>query len=283
MSMDILAKSYQQIVNMYNSMYFAPPKTDEVIVEKQSKYTIDSFVNIDKIWNDALAMLEANQFYAISIVGPQGSGKTSIASEIMRRSLAANFKVVYAQAVDFIDDVEGWIDRVTENPRAKNCLVIDDLSYAVDMQSRKNQAIIKNLVAKFRHVFGGQLLVIYITHRLHAAPPMLRNSGSWIFSAMQTADRDDARKVIGNTKSMKDRLEVIYKFISEVSIEGVKNGIVRFYLGDDEVLFRWGTKENHGDGRLMACYHGGKLDIFHSQIKDEELDLEKFRCKKPIQ
>lgn len=278
MSLELFAKDFERIRNLYNNYYFSQKNIEEQPFE-EPRDILDVFIKIDRLWNDALAVINANQFYAISLVGPQGSGKTVIVSEIARRALENDFKVVYALPDDFINDVKGWIKKTINNPKPKNCLIIDDLSYVLDMQSRKNQALIKNLVSRFRHVFGGQLLVVYVTHRLHAAPPMLRNSGSWIFTAMQSADRDDAREIIGRNKTIRDRLESIYEFISYISVQGAKNGHIKFYVDDREIEFVWGTKENHGDGRLMVCYHGGELNIFNSKITGDELDLEKYRFK----
>lgn len=280
MSLDLLIKHFNEIRARYNNYYFPQEKIEQENEKTEEKSVLDGFVTIDKIWQDANAVLNANQFYAISLVGPQGSGKTSIVREIIKKCLKNDFKVIYALPDDFIDDVKDWVRRTIENPRLKNCIIIDDLSYTIDMQTRKNQALIKNLVSRFRHVYGGQLLVIYVTHRLHAAPPMLRNSGTWIFSAMQSADRDDAREIIGKSKTMRDRLDAIYRFIAKVSVEGAKNKFIKFTLNGTEILYRWGTNEDSGDGRLMACYHGGVLSVFNAQISRGEIDLEKYRYRK---
>lgn len=283
MSLDLLAENYRQLNQLYEKMYVNTQNDQSETPEgENTNYTANTFIMSEQIWNDAMAVLESNQFYSISIVGPQGSGKTEIARTMAKYALLNDFKIVYALPDDFLPNVSSWLEKILVEPRAKNCLIIDDLSYTLEMQPRKTQALIKNLVARFRHVFGGQLLVIYITHRLHAAPPMLRNSGTWIFSAMQSADRDDASEIIGKNKEMRERLESLYNFIAKVSIEGAKNRIIKFTVGDKDISksFVWGTKEHKGDGRLMACYHGGKLNVFCSKISDDPIDLEKYRFPK---
>lgn len=286
MNLESLAYNYRQTNELYEKLHFSKLKNEsfDVVEEKKTMRFNASFVTAEQIWNDAVSVLGANQFYAISIVGPQGSGKTTIAEEIAKRAKADDFKLVYALPDDFLPDVNTWVVKAVDEPRAKNCLIIDDLSYSLDMQPRKVQALIKNLVSRFRHVFGGQLLVIYITHRLHAAPPMLRNSGTWIFSAMQAADRDDAREIIGKSKEMKDRLEALYYFISKVMIDGPKHRTIKFVLGDHEMSFKWGTKEDPGDGRLMACFHSGRLNVFCSKkVEGSVMDLNVYRFAKGVE
>jgi hypothetical protein len=278
---DLIAREFNALRERYNSIYVNPQPREELeLIRADAKPT--GFLTVGKLWDDANAVLEANKFYAISIIGPQGSGKSALANQIAKHALAKNFKLIYALPEDFMDDIKGWIERCIPNPKSRNLLIIDDLSYSVDTQSRKQQAQIKQLVSRFKHVFGGYLLVIYITHRLHAAPPMLRNSGTWIFSAMQSADREDASEIVGRNKAVKDRLDAIYQFISVVSVEGAKNKFVRFTLEDKDYLFKWGTEDDHGDGRLMACYHAGNISIFQSVIVGEEIDFKKYRYPKPV-
>lgn len=244
---------------------------------------IDTFLNTDDIWTDGKAMLETNQFYALSIVGPQGSGKTSIAQQFAQLAEDEGFKIIYALPDDFVSDVQGWSDRTLEPHNDKTCIILDDLSYALDMSSRKNQSLMKNIVARLRHIYQGQIFVIFITHRLHATPPMLRNSGSWIFTNMQSADRDDSIEVIGKSKEIKERLESIYQFIAKATIDGARDGNIIFTLGGKEVKFRWGKKDNPGDGRLMSIYHTGDLKIFNSRMDKVSIDLHNYRYSPPLE
>lgn len=253
-------------------MIVAKPK-EEIVLDNPT----DSFITPEQIWNDGYAVLQTNQFYAVSIVGPQGSGKSTLASEFVPYAIKNDFKIIYALPDDYLNHVDAWLDKCTEDPRAKNFLVMEDMSYANDLQSRKNQAALKNAVARFRHIFKGQMFVVFITHRLHGAPPMMRNSNTWVFSSMQSADRDDAQEIIGRNKDLRERLEGLYAFISRVTIEGARNGIIKFQLKDKEHTFRWGKKEDPADGRLMASYHAGELKVFLSKVV-QDIDLEKYRC-----
>lgn len=278
MSLNLMAAQYRQALYQYE-------KKLELLQNRQPENYFDlieskpesEFLTTEMIWSDAEKVLQSNKFYALSICGPQGSGKTTIAQKLAMMSYNAGFKVVYAFPEDFMTDIDGWIERIREQPAERNCLIIDDLSYAADTQKRADQAKIKNVAARFRKVFQGEVFVIYITHRLHAAPPMLRNSGSWIFSSMQAADREDAQKVIGHTKEMRDRLEALYGLISDVTVRGPREKNIQLVFGDKQVNFKWGMDDDPGDGRLMASFHSGKLGVFCSRPVDEEFDLEQFR------
>lgn len=278
MSLDLLAQRYQQLQHQYErklAMLTQRPIQD--ILESVSVKAESQFLTTEMIWEDAEKVLRSNKFFALSICGPQGSGKTTIAEKLAQKSYNNGFKVVYAFPEDFMTDIDGWIERIRQEPAERNCLIIDDLSYAADTQKRADQAKIKNVAARFRKVFQGEVFVIYITHRLHAAPPMLRNSGSWIFSSMQAADREDAQKVIGRTKEMRDRLEALYALISDVTVRGPKEKILKLVFGEKHLEFRWGVDGDPGDGRLMAAFHAGKLGVFCSRQVDEKFDLEQFR------
>ena len=281
MSMSYTALWWQQqhedweIINANRRMDIEA-STEEKILE-----TNNSFVDTHDIWEDGLAMLETNQFFALSIVGPQGSGKTSVARQFAQLALEEDFKVIYALPDDFIKDVQGWSDRTLDPPCEKTCIILDDLSYALDMSSRKNQSLMKNIVARLRHIYKGQIFVIFITHRLHATPPMLRNSGSWFFTNMQSADRDDSLEVIGKSADMKNRLEGIYQFIADATITGAKKGYISFTLSGKKHEFKWGRKGDPGDGRLMAIYHAGQLKVFNSKLNNVKIDLNEYRYPPP--
>ena len=282
MSLHYNALRIKNSIDRWNSSFERAPIPQE---EPEEDYMdpFEAFLNVDDIWEDGKAMLETNQFFALSIVGSQGSGKTSIARQFAQKALEEEFKIVYALPDDFVKDVQGWSDRTLETVSDKTCIILDDLSYAIDMSSRKNQSLLKNIIARLRHIYQGQIFIIFITHRLHATPPMLRNSGSWIFTNMQSADRDDSIEVIGKHKEIKERLELIYQFIAKSTIDGAKDGFITFNLADNDYNFIWGKKDNPGDGRLMAIYHSGKLKIFNSKMDEVDIELQEYRYPAPLE
>src|SRR6185312_10906173 len=158
------------------------------------------------------------------------------------------------------------------------------MSYSTGTISSKAAAKFKNFIADMRHefeqVFGTiQILILYISHRYHSVPPMLRNSATWIFASMQPEDRLDAMKLIPNHKEQKDKLEAIYVFLSKVTQDGPKYVNLKFSIGGNDFNFKWGKKGDPGDGRLMMSFHRGELRIFNAKQLEGQIDLEDYRIK----
>lgn len=290
MSLDSLAKTFRSQIDDFNARY----SYDEVSIrpiqveQVDERNYNDSFVQAKDIWIDAKAKLDTNEFYAVSIVGTQGSGKTNLGSEFAICAMEDRYRLIYALPEDFLNNVEGWIDAIKEQDdvidresydKGQYCIMLDDLSYSNDQQNRKNQSLLKNAIARIRHRLEGKVFLIYITHRLHAAPPMLRNSGSWIFSEMQSADRDDALEVIGKNKELREKLDQIYSWLQGVIFEGAKSGIVKYELDGKRFTFKWGKKSDAGNGRLMCLYHAAQLVIYNSKLIPYEFNLNDFRVK----
>src|SRR6478736_1378227 len=270
-----LQRSQPQIQN-------TQPESIEELVFK------NPFKTAEEVFDDILPAVESNEFYAISYVGSQGHGKSHSAAGFATLALKKGFLVIYAKAADIFPDLQGWIAKVKEllkehgNPKV--CFVYDDMSYSTGTVSSKAAAKFKNFIADMRHefeqVFGTiQILILYISHRYHSVPPMLRNSATWIFASMQPEDRLDAMKLIPNHKEQKDKLEAIYMFLSKVTQDGPKYVNLKFSIGGNEFNFRWGKKGDPGDGRLMMSFHRGELRIFNAKQLEGQIDLEDHRIK----
>ena len=294
-------RAYGQYIRNFIE-YAMKPEVVEVeqdLVEKApSKPT---FLQVQELWHDIKSVIISDLIYFLSLVGPQGKGKTILATIFATLADIDGFEVIYAMPEDFMDNFDDWIAKIKrDRPADKYCFILDDLSYYLETKSKKSQSIVKNIIARIRHEFEvkvdtpeGQktinkpIFIIYISHRLHAVPPMLRNSGTFIFPSMQAADREDMIKLITKRKAMQERLEKIYQFISKVAILGPTEGGFPYYTKDgEEKYFKWGKEGDPGDGRLMVSYHGGQLKIFQSQIVENmiKLDPDKrvFVDKKPV-
>lgn len=265
------------------------------LLEEETVPTKNPFLQISDVWHEIKAVIKYDKIYFLSLVGSQGKGKSTLSSIFATMARQDGYETVYAMPEDFIEDMDGWIKRIKEKYQDtdtdKFCFILDDLSYAMEKTSRKKQSLVKNVIARIRHEFeepvNGKMVqkpifIIYITHRLHAAPPMLRNAASWIFPTMQHADRADLLKIISNTKEDKIRMEKIYRFISWVSIEGTSKGFFNYKIGNTVKKFVWGNEDDPGDGRLMVSWHSGELRVLQSQVIPNMIDLEATRIKIPI-
>ncbi len=276
----------EKLANFYRQYFLqAQPqvlKEEKIIEDVVFK---SPFLTAESIFEDILPSINSDKFYALSLIGPQGKGKTLLASIFGTIAEDNGFLVIYAKAEDIFLDLPLWVDKVKElilqHGSPKVCFVMDDMSYSSDTISKKQAAIFKHFVADIRHVFEKVLpsikikvFMIYISHRLHSLPPMLRNSGSWIFSSMQSADREDAVKLIARRKEMREKLDTIYTFISQISIDGPKYVTLKFSFGSNNMEFVWGTEENPGDGRLTVSFPAGDLKIFNSKLINNMIDVE---------
>jgi len=277
-----------ELLMKYYKEYFANCQPEIKKQEEQIEEIItkNPFLLAEEIFADVSPTVDSNKFYAISLVGSQGGGKTFSATEFATLAQREGYLVIYGKAEDILVDLQGWIDKVKElilehnDPRV--CFVLDDMSYSSGTISTKAAAKFKHFVADIRHVFKKvlgtiQILMIYISHRYHSLPPMLRNSGSWIFASMLNEDRADALKLIPNQKEQKTILESIYVFLSKVTQDGPKHTNLSFTYGGTEFNFKWGRQEDPGDGRLMMCFHHGELRIFNPKKIENMIDLEEHR------
>lgn len=267
------AEYLKQVIDTFDHKKFY---NDPLPVDPDEVYDIQKFVNVNDIWNDAKGILHNNHFYAIGVVGTQGTGKTTLAEQFAQKALDNDYKLIYALPEDYLSNVNVWLEKVSVDPRARNCLVLDDLSYSFDTQSKKQQALMKNVVSRFRHIFEGEVFVIYITHRLHATPPMLRNAGTWIFTQLSTIDRDDMREIIGKSKEQRDTLEAMQSFLTNAVTAGNKNADITYSINEKLYKFKWGNANDKGDGRLMAALHNNELQIFNA-VADSDLDFFKYQ------
>lgn len=284
MSMSLLGDYFKQ--------YFrekASPNAQVLEPEKKKEEFVPQFIHAEDVFEDIIPIVESNEFYALSYIGGQGNGKSFSASEFATLAKKAGFLCIYGKAEDILVDLDGWINKVKEkiiefnDPRL--CIVLDDMSYSSNMLSGKKSAGWKHFIADIRHVFENvlgdgikpKILMIYISHRYHSVPPMLRTSASWIFASMLNEDRYDAQKLIPKNNEERQRLDEIYTFLSDITVLGPKYKVLPLSDNENEGKFTWGTKEEPGDGRLMMIYHSGHMRIFNPRKIQDMLDLEQFR------
>lgn len=281
MSLDLLAaytRRYIESKSRYNEKIIEPEKKIEPLAKP--------FITIEDIFNDAMPQVESDNFYSFSFVGSQGKGKSYTASLLGTYAEQRDFLVICGKAEEILPNKDAWVEQVKELIRENGtiylCLILEDFSYSLGTISNKKQSEFKHFVGDIRHVFEKvlgkiKILMIYISHRLHSLPPMLRNSGTWIFASMLPEDRADAIKLIPKQKEERDRLEILYKFLQDVATEGPKHESISFKLGEANYQFRWGKDGSPGDGRLYMIFHGGKLKILQSKAIENMIDIEDRR------
>lgn len=271
---EVHAQYLAQVFNQFSEQDTIVQKIEE---EKPIEFVVPSFLDIQQVWDDAQGTLRNNKFYAMAFIGTQGTGKTQACEEVTKLAQKAGYRIIYAMPEDYLEHLEEWLNTLAQNPRALNCLILDDQSYAAGTKSNRVQAAWKNVVARFRKVFGGTVLVLYVTHRLHATPPMMRNAGTWVFTGVEANDIEDMLEVIGKNKTNREVVNDLQQFLGDIITEGRKRGVVEFEYQDKFYRYKWGNKEDKGDGRLMVAIHEHHVEIFNVQATEPDLDLESFR------
>lgn len=288
MGLELLANHYKEYFSQVQPEIKQEEELLEEIVFK------NPFMTAREIFADVLPSLESNEFYSISYVGGQGNGKSTSAAEFATEAEDAGYLVIYGKAEEMLIDLEGWIEQVKAlikaHPEPKVCFVFDDFSYSTGTVSAKTAAKFKHFVGDIRHVFEEKdkndkiifhpkIFMIYISHRYHSVPPMLRNSPTWLFVTGEPEDKADAMKLIPRLKSERDKLEVMISFISNVTSDGPKQKKLDFIFGEHRLEFQWGDNKDFGDGRLLMLIHHGVLKIFNAKKSENHIDLEDYRVK----
>lgn len=296
MSLELFAKLNRENMQEYE-IRMSKPKVTEIVLEEPDAVE-NPFLQLTDIYKDAIPSVNSNKFFSISFLGSQGFGKSFAASILGTFAVQDNFTLIYGKAEDFMEDRESWVEEVRQRIKANgtiyNAFILDDMSYSNAEVSAKKSAGFKHFIADIRHVFeekdeegnitfSPKLFIIYISHRLHSLPPMLRTSGTWIFASMQSEDRSDAIKLIPKLKEERDRLDSMFRFLQKITIEGPKaaerNEPVKYMLKNKEFEFRWGDEKNPGDGRLMMVSHAGEMKILQVKNIPNIINLEKYRIK----
>lgn len=283
-----LAKLFETYLNQ-EKIIDVPDETQE-----ETPFHPD-FLHSVEIFNDILPVVESNEFGGFSLIGGQGTGKSYSAQEFATLAQEEGFLIIYGKFEDVMVDLDAWKREtkkaIREHGNEKICFVFDDMSYSTGMLSAKKQSVWKNFIGDIRHQFENvlgqgikpKIFLILISHRYHSVPPIMRNSMSWVFSSMNSEDRQDAQKLIPKNKEELEKLDKLYKFFLSVSSIGpqlAKEGIpLRFKFGGKEIDFLWGTKANPGDGRLMIVYHKGEMKLFNPKKAENMIDFEDYRIK----
>lgn len=292
MSLELFAKLNRANMEEYE-FRMSKPRPSSVILEEPEVVT-NPFLQLIDIYKDAIPSVNSNKFFSISFIGSQGFGKSFAAGILGTFAVQDKFTLIYGKAEDFMEDRESWVEevrqRIKDGKTPYVAFILDDMSYSNAEVSAKKSAGFKHFIADIRHVFeekdqdgnitfSPKLFIIYISHRLHSLPPMLRTSGTWIFASMQAEDRSDAIKLIPKLKEERERLDNMFRFLQKITVEGPKQGLVHYTLKDKQFDFRWGDETNPGDGRLMMVSHAGEMKILQVKNVENMIDLEKYRIK----
>lgn len=220
-------------------------------------------VDADELFSQISPQLDSSDFFLLMVNGQQGSGKSTVARELAHKAHTAGYKIVYSSGVDIVESP----DKVTREAKGfrKICLVLDDASYAITTVSSRSQNKLKSFFGLIRHALeGAQVLVIVNIHVTTGVPPIFKNSGVWIFSKPTALEYDACLKIGGRNKKSRDALEKMFQSIVSIQAASTKSKDIPLTLYGRNYNFRWGSKDDPGDGRLMLLLLNGEPLVYNS-------------------
>lgn len=287
MSMSILGDYFRQHLESLQPEQIQQKKEEEA---KEETFDLN-ILKAEDVFKTILPVIDSDEIFIMNYLGKQGSGKSESAAEFGTISKEHGFLLIYGKAEDIMIDLPQWIEKVSAKIIEANTKYIffclDDWSYATGTVSSQKSARWKHFVGNIRHEFKDilfkgykpHIFLIFISHRYHSVPPIMRNSATWIFSSMESQDREDAQKLVTKNKEQLMRLDEVYQFVKEATSLGPVHKNLTFYKNDAKSTFRWGTKEDYGDGRITMIYHQGNIELFNPRKKENRIDLEDYRIK----
>lgn len=226
---------------------------------------LNMIMNAKDLFKKITPQIASSEFYLLMVNGQPGSGKSTIARELAHMSHGLGYELMYSSGFDIIDAPTKFIDQAKLTGAKKICVVLDDLSYVMSATSSKTQSKIKSFFALIRHALQAKVFVIVIAHFTTAVPPIFKNSNVWIFSNPTTQEYDAMVKVVGRRDTQRAKLETMFQSVCKIQEAANVNADIDFKVDGKNYRFRWGSKEDPGDGRLMLTLLNGEPLIYNSK------------------
>lgn len=230
---------------------------------------LQSIFDAKRLFAEIEPQLESSDFYLLSVSGQQGSGKSTLARELTHFAHLAGYKPIYSSGFDIMEAPDTFSREAVGFDKV--CIILDDLSYVLGAVSGKAQSKSKSFFGLIRHFLTQanngkpvKVMVIVIAHFTTAIPPMFKNTNVWVFSKPTTLEYDAMIKVVGRNQNSRDQLDKIFNAVMKIQALANKNKDLVLTFQDSKYSFRWGSKEDPGNGRLVMLILNGKPMIYNS-------------------
>jgi hypothetical protein len=257
-ALELLTKHYEELSEIQIEAVEIDAEDQTGSVETQ-----ELIINADQLWADIKPQVDASEFFLLMVDGMPGSGKSSIARELGHKAHNDGFKLLYASGFNVLDAPKDFIEQ--GRGFEKICIVLDDMSYALNAVAGKDASAFKNFFSLIRHALKARVFVIVIAHFTTAVPPIFKNSNVWIFSAPTTQEYDWMMKIVGRKQTSQRRLQQMFQGVTDMQAAAKDNNMLEFDMYGNSYKFQWGVKGNPGDGRLMLLLQNGTPKIYNSK------------------
>ena len=262
-------KTLNMLIDRYNEKLDSAKRkavADVTFVEPSTVENIQIIVEANQLWGEMKPQIESDEFFQLMIDGRPGSGKTTIAREIAHLAHTDDYFSLYESGFDVLDAPASLVQKARESGKNKFCIVLDDISYTLSASSGTMQSKFKSFFTMLRHALKKNpgdvihILVIVIAHFTTAVPPILKNSGIWIFTKPSTQEYDQMIKIVGRSKKLRGQLEHMFNAIVAIQSEVKPNESFEFNMYGQPFQFTWNV-----DGRLSLILKNGEPMIYHSR------------------
>jgi hypothetical protein len=223
-------------------------------------------LDADDLWDIIEPQLASSQFYSICVSGQQGSGKTSVARELLAKAEELGG---YTPLFSSGEDIATFALRAKAEAKGskKVAILFDDMSYVMNMMSGKTQGATKSFIGKIRHYFKAKLFVIYNVHVFTGIPPIFRNTSEWIFSKPSMLEYETIMALSSKEAQEVEYAETMIRNVMDLQEVLRLRGEVTFKYNDNPYHFTLGTDEDHpNDGRLMLLMSNGTPYFYRAQL-----------------
>ena len=117
-----------------------------------------------------------------------------------------------------------------------------------------------------RHAANAKIFLIVVAHFSSGVPPVLRStSGCYFFTSPTAIEMPFLKVLAGTDKGNKNKLAEMFSAAQTLRNQAQTNPNLLFDWRGHPYQFKWGTKEDPGDGRLSLCMHAGESILYQTR------------------
>lgn len=271
--MSIDPKTLLSLNEMYDAMrseieHLQIAKKENPAADPQN---LQLMVTAQDFWKEIRPKIASAEWFHIYIDGEPGSSKTTVMRELAHCAEQDGFANFYSSSFDILDAPVAMQSKVKGH--RKICVMLDDMSYAVSTMSQKMQNKIKNFITLIRHAMetetvNPEIFFMVSAHFKTAVPPVLKNTNYWIFTAPKNQEQDIMLKLVGRKEQKRKQMQDMFDAVTQLQAAAAPGKVLKFTMYGKLFEFKWGDKDDPGDGRLHLIIKNGDALFYNSKRID---------------